>query len=309
MRREPLMEKLNHFVPLDVPPEQRRRYEDNFRLMTQETGRLFLMAGDQKAEHLNDDFSGPGISSEDADPEHLFRVASQSPVGCFATQMGLVARYGMSYSSIPYLIKLNSKTHLVKTAQRDPVSRQWQSVDQVAGFIRSSGLKVVGIGYTIYPGSEHEPEMLTEAARLVYEAHQMGLTVVIWAYPRGRAIQKEQDPHLVAGVAGLAACLGADFVKVNPPMSPQGEQDGALLKEAVAAAGRTGVVCAGGHETTPEAFLSRLYDQIHQGGTSGCATGRNVHQRSLSEAIRLCQAIHAVSVLGKSAQDGLKLFS
>ncbi len=303
------MEKQTHWVPLDVPPDQRKRYGDNFQLMTQERGRLFLMAGDQKVEHLNDDFSGAGISPEDADPEHLFRIASQSPIGCFATQMGLIARYGMSYPSIPYLIKLNSKTHLVKTAQRDPRSEQWQTMDQVAGFIRHSGLKVVGIGYTIYPGSEDEPRMLTEAARLVYDAHQLGLTAVIWAYPRGRAVQKEQDPHLIAGVAGVAACLGADFVKVNPPLDPQGLPDGTLLKEAVQAAGRTGVVCAGGHETTPEDFLSRLYDQLHQGGTVGCATGRNVHQRPLPEAVRLCRAIHSIVVDGKTAKEGMGHFS
>ncbi|MHB1286767.1 MAG: hypothetical protein ACYCYP_09445 [Leptospirales bacterium] len=303
------MEKQKHWVPLDVPPDQRKRYGDNFQLMTQEKGRLFLMAGDQKVEHLNDDFSATGVSPEDADPEHLFQIASQSPVGCFATQMGLIARYGMSYPSIPYLIKLNSKTHLIKTAQRDPRSEQWQTMEQVAGFIRHSGLKVVGIGYTIYPGSEGEPRMLTEAARLVYEAHQLGLTAVIWAYPRGRAVQKEQDPHLIAGVAGVAACLGADFVKVNPPLNPQGLPDGTLLKEAVQAAGRTGVVCAGGHETTPEDFLSRLYDQLHQGGTVGCATGRNVHQRPLSEAIRLCRAIHSIVVDGKTAKEGMGLLT
>lgn len=303
------MDKLPFFVPLDVPPDRKTIFEDNYRLMTRETGRLFLMAGDQKVEHLNDDFYGSAISPEDADPEHLFRIASRAPVGCFAAQMGLVARYGQDYSSIPYLLKLNSKTHLVKVTQRDPVSLQWQTMDQVDGFIRSSGLRVVGIGYTIYPGSEHEPAMLTEASRLVADAHRRGLVAVVWAYPRGRAVQKEQDPHLVAGVAGLAACLGADFVKVNPPVSPAGDPDGSLLKEAVLAAGRTRVVCAGGHETTPEAFLSRLHDQIHLGGTAGCATGRNVHQRPRDEAVNLCRAIHSVAIEGRSAREALKIIA
>ncbi len=293
-------------VPLDVPEVRRKTWQENHRLMTRNTGRLFLMAGDQKVEHLNDDFSGPNISPEDASPEHLFRIAAAAPVGCFATQMGLVARYGENYPEIPYLIKLNSKSHLVKTAQRDPISRQWQTMEQVKQFIGNSGLKIVGVGYTIYPGSEYESEMMTEAARLIFDAHQSGLVTVIWAYPRGKAVTREQDPHLVAGVAGVAACLGADFVKVNPPVSPEGKLEGGLLSEAVKAAGRTGVVCAGGNETTPESFLARLHEQIHEGGTVGCATGRNVHQRSLEDALALCKAIHAIVVDDESPRDALR---
>lgn len=295
-------------VPLDVPADRKKTWEENYRLMTRDKGRLFLMAGDQKVEHLNDDFFGQGIDPEDASPEHLFRIASAAPVGCFATQLGLIARYGESYPDIPYLVKLNSKSHLVKTVQRDPVSLQWQTMEQIGAFIQSSALKITGVGYTIYPGSEHEPEMLTEAARLINDAHRMGLVAVIWAYPRGKAVNREQDPHLVAGAAGVAACLGADFVKVNAPLSPEGNTDGHLLSEAVKAAGRTGVVCAGGHETTPEAFLSRLHDQIHEGGTVGCATGRNVHQRSLEEAIRLCKAIHAVAIDNESPGEAMRFF-
>jgi len=73
-----------------------------------------LFAGDQKIEHLNDDFYGPGISPEDNDPEHLFRIASSAEIGCFATQMGLLARYGEDYPRVKYLVKLNSKTNVVK---------------------------------------------------------------------------------------------------------------------------------------------------------------------------------------------------
>ncbi len=302
------MDQASVKAPLDVPADRRNTWTENYRLMTRNSGRLFLMAGDQKVEHLNDDFHGHGIDPEDSSPEHLFRIAAASPVGCFATQLGLIARYGATYPDIPYLVKINSKSHLVKTAQRDPVSRQWQTMEQVAGFVQSSGLHIVGVGYTIYPGSDFEPEMLSEASRLINDAHRMGMVVVIWAYPRGKAVTREQDPHLVAGAAGVAACLGADFVKVNPPLSPEGVPEGHLLAEAVKAAGRTGVVCAGGHETTPDAFLSRLHEQIHEGGTVGCATGRNVHQRSLEEAISLCKAIHAVAISNETPREALRFF-
>ncbi|MDD3760467.1 MAG: aldolase [Acidithiobacillus sp.] len=283
--------------PTGITKESERRWEANYRLVTQESGRLFLMAGDQKVEHLNDDFVGNTIASDDGDPEHLFRIASGAPVGCFAAQMGLIARYGRDYPKIPYLLKLNSKTNLIKTADRDPVSLQWQSMEQVHAFIRHSHLNVVGVGYTIYPGSEYETQMLREAAQLIHDAHQLGLLAIIWAYPRGKAVgERERDAHLIAGATGLVACLGADFAKVNPPVDKSGAMDARLLREAVASAGRTQVICAGGRETTPKEFLLRLQEQLVVGGTAGCATGRNVHQRPLSEAIRFCEAIHAIVV-------------
>lgn len=297
-------------APLGIPAESARRWTENYRLATQDSGRLFLMAGDQKVEHLNDDFIGGRVATDDADPEHLFRIASEAPVGCFAAQMGLIARYGMDYPDTPYLLKLNSKTHLIPTAQRDPVSLQWQSMAQVRDFVRHSGLKVVGVGYTIYPGSEFEPTMLSEAARLIRDAHAMGLLAVVWAYPRGQAVgTREQDAHLIAGAAGLVACLGADFVKINPPLDTAGAMDGTLLGEAVAAAGRTQVICAGGSETEAPEFLQRLHEQIHVGGTQGCATGRNVHQRNQPDAIRFCKAIHAIVVHNQGVDEALKLLS
>ncbi|MDD2638807.1 MAG: aldolase, partial [Methanothrix sp.] len=162
-------------VPLDVPPERRDDYVDNYLKITKDTGRLMLFAGDQKVEHLNKDFHGPGISPDDGDPEHLFRIAKKGRIGVFATQLGLIARYGMDFPEVPYLVKLNSKTDLVKTDQMDPTSRQWVEVDQVADFADDSGLDVLGVGYTIYLGSLHEAEMLREAASIVWQSHRQGL--------------------------------------------------------------------------------------------------------------------------------------
>lgn len=293
--------------PLGIPVDSAKRWTENYQLATQESGRLFLMAGDQKVEHLNDDFVGTGVAADDADPEHLFRIANAAPVGCFAAQIGLISHYGRDYPEIPYLLKLNSKTHLVKTAEQDPLSSQWQSMSQVQDFVRHSGLKVVGVGYTIYPGSAYEAQMLSEAARLIQDAHSMGLLAVIWAYPRGKAVGKrEQDSHMIAGATGLVACLGADFAKVNPPLDDQGNMDAYLLGEAVAAAGRTQVICAGGSETDAKSFLQRLHDQIHLGGTQGCATGRNVHQRSQADAIAFCRAIHAMVVHNQDVEEAVK---
>ncbi len=294
-------------VPLDVPKAEKDSYIKNYLDMTRQSGRLMLFAGDQKVEHMNDDFYGEGIHTDDQDPEHLFKIASQAQIGVFATQFGLIARYGMDYSGVNYLVKLNSKTNLIKTAQIDPFSKQWVGVDEVVDFRKSSGLNVVALGYTIYLGSEYEAEMLHQAAGIVHDAHKNGLITVLWIYPRGKAVADEKDPHLIAGATGVAACLGSDFVKVNYPKK-EGKESKELFKEAVRAAGRTKVVCAGGSSVDVEAFLQQLHDQIFVSGASGNATGRNIHQKSLDEAVKMCNAIYAITVEGKSVEEALKIY-
>jgi len=294
-------------VPLDVPKAMRDTYVKNVMEITKGSGRLMLFAGDQKVEHLNDDFFGAGVPEDDADPEHLFRIASQAKIGVFATQLGLIARYGMDYRDIPYLVKVNSKTHLVETSQADPFSNLWYDVDQVAEFKENSGLNILGIGYTIYLGSEFEAEMLVQAAQVVYDAHQHGMLSVLWIYPRGAAVKDEKDPHLIAGATGVGACLGSDFVKVNYPKK-EGAKSAEIFKEAIKAAGRTKVVCAGGTSDECEAFLKKLYDQIHISGAQGNATGRNIHQKSLDEAVRMCNAVYAITVEDSSVEDALKIY-
>ncbi len=222
-------------VPLDVMPEFKDVYRDNYMAATQGTGRLMLFACDQKFEHLNAD-----------DLEAVLDM-------------------------------------------------------------RDAGVNVVGLGYTIYLGSEFEAQMVAEAGQLIAEAHANGLLVVLWIYPRGKAVTAEKDADLIAGAAGCALCLGADFVKVNPPKG-EGATSAELLKRASVAAGRTGLVCAGGSTVDAETFLTQLWEQIHVGGACGNATGRNIHQRSLDEAVRLTKAISAITLADYDVQEAMDVF-
>ncbi len=190
----------------------------------------------------------------------------------------------------------------------DPFSNQLVEVEQVAEFGRRTGLSVAAVGYTIYLGSEFEAQMLRQAAQIVLEAHRHGLVTVLWIYPRGKAVPDEKDPHLVAGATGVAACLGTDFVKVNYPKK-EGASSAEIFKEAVLAAGRTKVVCAGGSSMAPKDFLKQLYDQIHVSGASGNATGRNVHQKPVDEAVRMCNAIYAITVEDRSAEEAWAVYN
>lgn len=297
-------------VPADVMADARDTYVENYLKATRGTGRLMLFACDQKIEHLNKDFYGEGVDPADLDPEHLFQIGSQGVCGVLAGQRGLIARYAPDYPEINYLVKMNSKTNLVKTKQEDPYSPQLHDLEAVLA-MRENGVNIVGLGYTIYLGSEYESTMLAEAGELIAQAHANGLLVVLWIYPRGKAVEAEKDPDLIAGAAGVALCLGADFVKVNPP-KPAGDDkrtSAEALKVASAAAGRTGLVCAGGSTVDAETFLTQLHEQIHVGGADGNATGRNIHQRSLDEAVRLTKAISAITLADYSVADALAVFN
>ena len=304
-------------VPVDVPQEMRPVYVENYMKATRGSGRLMLFACDQKFEHLNADFYGEGIDPSDGDPEHLFQIADQGTIGVMAAQRGLVARYAMDYPEINYLIKMNSKTNLVKhckdgdpkPGQDDPYSPLLTDLDAVLA-MRDNGVNIVALGYTIYLGSEYESTMLAEAGDLIARAHAEGLLVVLWIYPRGIAVgSHEKDPETIAGAAGVAVCLGADFVKVNPPKATDDMTSAEALAIASRAAGRTGLVCAGGSKADPNEFLSNLYDQIHIGGACGNATGRNIHMRSLDEAVRLTKAISSITLADYSVEDAEAVFN
>lgn len=295
-------------VPVDVPRDARETYIDNYMAATRGTGRLMLFACDQKVEHLNGDFYGEGIDPSDLDPEHLFKIGSEGVCGVLAGQRGLIARYAADYPEVNYLVKMNSKTNLVKTAQDDPYNPQLHDLQAVLA-MREEGVNIVGLGYTLYLGSEYESTMLAEAGQLIAEAHEAGLIVVLWIYPRGKAVADEKAPALIAGAAGVALCLGADFVKVNPPKATDEATSAESLKIAATAAGRTGLVCAGGSTVDAQTFLTQLHDQIHIGGACGNATGRNIHQRSLDEAVRLTKAISAITLADYDVDRALKVFN
>ena len=281
--------------PLTVPPEARQKYLNNLRSATKGTGKLFLFAGDQKIEHMHDDFYGPSIPQECGGPEHLFAIASQARIGVFATQLGMISRYAaFANPAISYVVKLNSKTNLVPTSQKDPQSFALHSVADVVEFAQQSGTTIVGVGYTVYLGSEYEAQALAEVSKIILEAHKVGLLVVLWMYPRGTAVDNEKKGQLIAGAAGVGTALGADFVKVNLPENSKELSTINALSVVVQAAGNTGVITAGGALKDEKLFLQEFYDQLYTAGINGCAIGRNIHQKPLPQALAFCAAISAL---------------
>jgi len=293
-------------IPLSVPHDKKASYKRNYQALTAHSGRLFLIAGDQKVEHLNQDFFGAGISSEDANPEHLFKIAQASRGGVLAVPLGLLSRYGESYRHLPYIVKINGKTNLGLAEKNS--AKCWWPVEEIVKFKKQSGLNIVGVGYTLYLGGQFEAKMLAQAAQAIWAAHQNGLTAILWVYPRGKNI-KEEEIATIAGGAGVAACLDADFVKVKYPYALKDKKASAKkFQEVTSAAGRTKVICVGGQKQAVKEILSHLENQIKIGKTNGLAMGRNLHQRSLEEAARLAAAIGEIIFHNRNAQEALAVY-
>lgn len=270
-------------IPATVPLDKQAIYKNNYEVITKQTGKLLLFAADQKMEHLNADFFGPGLAAEINNPEHVFSIAAESNIGAFTTHLGLISRYANQFKTINYLPKLNGKTNLVPG---EPYSEQMWTVQDALDIANNSGINLRGVGYTVYVGSEFERDMLAEAATIVKHAHQNGLITILWMYPRGKNIKNQRDAGLIAGAVGLGASLGADFVKINEPdAGPES------LQQAVQAAGNTKVLVSGGPAIKPEDCLKNIQKQLKLGGVAGAAVGRNIFQHPLNEALKLANSL------------------
>lgn len=224
-------------------------------------GRALFLAYDQGLEHGPTDFN-----DENVDPNFIIDIAKKGKFTGVVFQKGIAEKYEKEIrkSKVPLIVKLNGKTNLFKG---EPIARQLCTVDEAIKL----GAKAVG--YTIYIGSDYEDEMLQEFEGIQRQAHEKGLPVIAWIYPRGKSVEGKSEKELMAYAARTGLEIGADIIKIR--------YDGNLedLKWAVKSAARTRVVIAGGAKSEEQAFLNQV-QEIMDSGAIGLAIGRNVWQHS-----------------------------
>lgn len=277
-------------IPADVPQEKHELYKKNKDIFIK--NHPFLFAVDHKVEHLNADFHGLNIPPSTNNIQNCFKIAHHGGADALVTHLGLINQWGPEYPNINYVVKMNGKTNLIPQKEKDPLSVALWTVNNIVTLQKQSKLNICGIAYTVYLGSEHEHLMMKEAAQLIFDAHQEGLLAFIFAYPRGKHVTKKQNhPDLVTGAAGVAASLGADFVKLAIP-SNEGIIDTETIKIAVKAAGKTSILFAGGSATDQTTFLQNLQTIGKIDTSIGFAIGRNIFQLPAKEAIRFSKEIN-----------------
>lgn len=264
------------------------------------TGRMVILPVDQGFEH------GPARSfsaNPDAyNPHYLFQLAIDAGLNAYAAPLGPIEAGAATFAGcIPTILKVNSSNSLSTTKD--------QAITGSVGDALRLGCSA--IGFTIYPGSEYQFEMMEELREMAEEAKSVGLAVVVWSYPRGPMLDKvgETSLDIAAYAAHMAALMGAHIIKVKPATrdisleaakkvyaaSPVEDNATARFAHIVRACfgGRRLVVFSGGEQRSADALLEEVR-AIHAGGGNGSIVGRNAFQRSKPDALKLLADIIAV---------------
>jgi fructose-bisphosphate aldolase, class I len=258
------------------------------------TGRMVILPVDQGFEHGPARSFGPNPDAYD--PRYHFRLALDAGLNAYAAPLGMIEAGAATFAgAIPTILKVNSSNSLSTTKDQAVTAT-------VADALR---LGCSAIGFTIYPGSEYQFELMEELRELSAEAKAAGLAVVVWSYPRGPMLDKvgETALDICAYAAHMAALLGAHIIKVKPPteaisldaakktyeQNPVNVADAAARIAHVVQAcfgGRRLVVFSGGEAKGADALLNEVR-AIHAGGGNGSIVGRNAFQRPRDEALKL----------------------
>lgn len=247
-------------------------------------GKSLLLAYDQGLEHGPTDFDDRNVN-----PDYILGIAEKGKYNGVIFQKGVAEKYYNKNYKVPLIVKLNGKTNILKG---DPYSPQLCSVKEAVK------LNAAAVGYTIYVGSVHEAKMFSEFEKIQEEAHNHGLPVIAWMYPRGKNVKDESGRDMLAYAARIGLELGADFIKIRY------DENINDLRWIIKSAGKVKVLIAGGSKKSEKEVLQEAYDVVNNGAV-GMAIGRNVWQ--YKEPLKMTKALKAIVFDGKKVKDGLKI--
>ncbi len=271
--------------------------------LLQTFGKTIILPYDQGLEHGPRDFFHAPFAEN---PLHIIEIAKKARYNAVVFHVGNARRYfDRMYGEIPLVLKVNGKTEIPSDAE--PLSAVTASVDDALR------LSAIAIGYTLYIGSSRQDEDFEQFAAIREEAHQAGLPIIVWSYPRGLAIEAKGGKNSLYAVeyaARTAVELGADMVKVNvpsmkkDPKMPEPYQGFNVelqeaLKRVVRAACGAPVIFAGGEMVSDEDLLEKARLCINAGG-SGFIFGRNIWQRPLDKAMEITAKLKQIIREGKT---------
>lgn len=262
-------------------------------------GTALFLPYDQGLEHGPRDFFDNPASG---DPAYIARLAREGEFNGIAIQIGLAEKFYWDFAGeVPLILKLNGKTAIPSDAEAlSPVHAT------VEDAVR---LGADAVGYTMYVGTPAQERDFAQYRVIRADAERLGMPLIVWAYPRGSAIEAKggKDSFYAVDYAARTACeLGADVVKVNFPhpekrtgVKPQYDTEVSsqrAIDAVVRSAGRTLVLVSGGSRAGDEAMLEKARLSMEAGGT-GLIFGRNVWQRDHDESLRFVD--HLKDILAK----------
>jgi class I fructose-bisphosphate aldolase len=276
------------------------------------SGYLSLLPVDQGIEHS----AGASFAPNPMyfDPENIVKLAVEGGCNGVTSTLGVLGAVSRKYAhKIPFIVKLNHNELLSYPNSYD--QRMFASVEQ------AFKMGAVGVGATIYFGSEESNRQIEEVTLAFERAHELGMFTVLWCYLRNDAFKKDgTDYHLAADLTGQANHMGvtiqADIIKQKIPETNNGFKDidfGKTHKDVYEKLtsdnpidltryqvvsnymGRMGLINSGGasgendlHQAVRTAVINK------RAGGMGLITGRKAFQKPMDKGVELLESIQDV---------------
>jgi len=277
------------------------------------TGYVSILPIDQGIEHSGGASFAPNPIY--FDPENIVKLAIEGGCNAVATTLGVLGMVARKYAhKIPFILKFNHNQLLSYPSVYDQVF--FAQVEQ------AWNLGAVGVGATIYFGSEESNRQIVEVSEAFHKAHELGMFTVLWCYLRNAAFKPDAiDYHEAADLTGQANHLGvtieADIIKQKLPTNNGGYTtlkfgrthqkvytdlssdhpiDLCRYQVINCYMGRAGLINSGGASAGASDYAEAVRTAVinKRAGGTGLISGRKAFQRPQKEGIQLLNAIQDV---------------
>ncbi len=301
------------FLHTDRPVQVNRAYQqllNHGRLAG--TGYVSILPVDQGIEHSAGASFAP--NPDYFDPENIVQLALEGGCNGVASTLGVLGMTARKYAHrIPFILKFNHNELLTYPNKHDQV---------LFGNVRQAfDMGCVGVGATIYWGSDEATRQLQEISDAFHVAHELGMITILWCYLRNSGFKKDGvDYHAAADLTGQANHLGvtleADIIKQKLPENNGGYNalkfgkthpkvyseltsdhpiDLCRYQVANCYMGRIGLINSGGasgQNDLQQAVMTAVVNK--RAGGMGLISGRKAFQKPRKEGIALLHAIQDV---------------
>ncbi|MCI0337590.1 MAG: class I fructose-bisphosphate aldolase [Acidobacteria bacterium] len=281
------------------------------------TGYVSILPVDQGVEHSAGASFAP--NPEYFDPENIVKLAIEGGCNAVASTLGVLGTCARKYAhKLPFILKINHNEFLSYPNSFDQIF--FASVDQ------AFEMGAVGVGATIYFGSEESKRQIQEITQAFQHAHELGMFTVLWCYLRNPAFKKDKDYHVSADLTGQANHLGvtieADIIKQKLPLNnggykvlatkenPYGKTDERIYTQltsdnlidltryqvANCYLGRAGLINSGGESKGQSDLAEAVKTAVinKRAGGTGLISGRKAFQRPMNEGVKILNGIQDV---------------
>jgi len=276
------------------------------------TGYVSILPVDQGIEHA----AGASFAPNPIyfDPAAICQLALEGGCNAVASTLGVLGAVSRRYAhKIPFILKFNHNELLTTPNTYDQT--MFASIDQ------AFDMGCVGVGATIYWGSDESNRQLQEISAAFERAHSLGMFTVLWCYLRNSAFKVDgTDYHAAADLTGQANHLGvtleADIIKQKLPTNNGGYPaiktgkthdkvyselttdhpiDLTRYQVANGYMGRMGLINSGGASGTNDLQDATATAVINKrAGGTGLISGRKAFQKPMDDGIAILNAIQDV---------------